>query len=593
MGLKMTVKSRKELLAALRPMYAQVTWKEKQRVLDGFVAATGYNRKHAIVLLNGASTEVSTPNQRVRKYDNEVTDALIEIWKASNRICSKRLIPFLPTIIKSLEKFGHLDVSDSTRSKLLTLSHASVDRLLKQERKKYAKRKSTTKPGYLLKKHIPIRTYSDWSDVRPGFFEADLVAHGGSSASGQFLHTLTMTDIDTGWTECSALIGKSEAEVLRSFISVKAELPFPLLGLDTDNGSEFINHAVLNWCTEERITFTRSREYKKNDQAHVEEKNGSVVRRLIGYDRFEGELSWRLLTKLYRVARLYINFFQPSLKLSSKERDGGNVKRMYHAAATPYQRVLGSVHVHLGVKQSLQKLFDSLDPLALLTELERFQTEFWSTSIPVQEARGQAILKQFIRAAAPVAPKSAKPAPTASRPRLAGKAPWIPTAPYPGRKKGKKTTLDEVWDEVCKELENEPLTTPREVFALLNRRYPNRFRQNQLSTIRDKLRVWRHQHSIPIEFEKLKPGRKTNIAEVWQLALGLLEEQPNISARGLHKSLMERFPELVNAGQRTSLLERLKPWRKEKMQRLVIAEPTINIPIIEEALALVSEIKRN
>ncbi len=220
-------------------------------------------------------------------------------------------MPFLPTIISSLEKFGHLKISTGTRDKLLTLSHASADRLLKQERKKYSRRKSTTRPGYLLKKHIPIRTYADWNDVTPGFFEADLVAHGGSSGSGQFLHTLTMTDIATGWTECSALLSKSEVSVLRAFTTVKATLPFPLLGLDTDNGSEFINHAVLNWCTEHSITFTRSREYKKNDQAHVEEKNGSVVRRLIGYDRFEGESSWRLLTMLYEIARLYVNFFQP------------------------------------------------------------------------------------------------------------------------------------------------------------------------------------------------------------------------------------------------------------------------------------------
>ncbi|MBX9723025.1 MAG: hypothetical protein K2X81_16610 [Candidatus Obscuribacterales bacterium] len=231
----MTTRSRKELLAALRPLYAQVTWKEKQRVLDGFVAATGYNRKHATVLLNRKTEENGAAWVRSRKYDEDVEVALIQVWKASNRICSKRLIPFLPTMINSLEKFGHLNISSTTRTKLLTLSRSSADRLLKNERKQYAKRKSTTKPGYLLKKHIPIRTYSDWNDVRPGFFEADLVAHGGSSASGQFPQTLTMTDIASGWTECSALLCKSEFSVLRAFELIKQLLPFPLLGLDTDN----------------------------------------------------------------------------------------------------------------------------------------------------------------------------------------------------------------------------------------------------------------------------------------------------------------------------------------------------------------------
>ena len=225
----MTFGSRKELLQALRPLYAQVSWTEKQRVLDGFVAATGYNRKHAIVLLNSDPVVVNNkPPKRNRKYDEVVATALIAIWKASNRICSKRLVPFLPTIIASLERFGHLTVSATARQKLLSLSHSSVDRILKGERKKYPRRKSTTEPGYLLKKHIPIRTYSDWNDVRPGFFEADLVAHGGGSPSGQFLHTLTMTDIATGWTECTSLICKSEVSVLRAFKKCRMEIPFPL-----------------------------------------------------------------------------------------------------------------------------------------------------------------------------------------------------------------------------------------------------------------------------------------------------------------------------------------------------------------------------
>jgi hypothetical protein len=584
----MTFKSRKELLHALRPMYAQVTWAEKQRVLDGFVAATGYNRKHAIVLLNGKPVAATKPPTRARKYDDEVTCALIAVWKASNRICSKRLIPFLPTIISSLERFGHLNISATTREKLLSLSHSSMDRLLRQERKKYPRRKSTTKPGYLLKKHIPIRTYSDWNDVRPGFFEADLVAHGGSSGSGQFLHTLTMTDIATGWTECAALICKSEISVLRAFHNVRKEIPFPLLGLDTDNGSEFINHGVLDWCDAENITFTRSREYKKNDQAHVEEKNGSIVRRLIGHDRYEGEESWRKLTLLYQTARLYVNYFQPSLKLSSKERDGGNVRRIYERAATPYQRLVGSAHASPEAKRKQEKLFHSLDPVVLLTDLEKLQSEFWSTAVPVQESASHRMLKRFIQASAPQPSEKQEVAPILKRARRSKV--WMPTAPYPGNKKGKKTNLDDVWEEVCCELAANPEMTPREVLRFIDLRHPNKCRQSQITTITDKLRRWRYEHSLPIEFARSKPGKKTNIEEVWQLAQGVLAEQPNVSANGLVRILTERYPEQAHKGQRTSIFARLKNWRKEHMPT-ELKNQISTISILEEALSLVSKIE--
>lgn len=584
------------MLLSLRPLYQQVAWKEKQRLLDSFVAATGYNRKHAISLLNAKGTSDEHSRSRARKYDDEVTEALIQIWKASNRICSKRLVPFLPIIISSLEKFGHLSISNSTREKLLSISHASADRLLRQERKKYGRRKSTTRPGYLLKKHIPIRTYADWNDVTPGFFEADLVAHGGSSASGQFLHTLTMTDIATGWTECCALLNKSEVSVMRAFASVKAGLPFPLLGLDTENGSEFINHGILNWCAENSITFTRSREYKKNDQAHVEEKNGSIVRRLIGYDRFEGEPSWRLLGMLYQISRYYVNFFQPSLKLSRKERDGGNVKRIYERAATPYQRIIGSSHIKPETKAKLKKLFDSLDPVVLLSELERLQTEFWSTAVPVEDDGQKRILKQLLAVTKPVREKTKVAAPTPNRPRRASQTEWTPTVPYPGNKKGKKTNLDEVWGEVCAELT--PTTTPRQVLVLLSQRYPGRFRPGQISTIGDKVRLWRYEHSLPLEFEKLKPGRKSNVDEVWQLALGELAVQPNLSCNALLSVLIERFPNKVNRGQRTSLSERLRCWRMERMEKLETAGDhlkgaSLNVTIFEEALNVVSQIGHN
>lgn len=592
MRLKMTAKSRKELLEVLRPLYSKVSWKEKQSVLDSFVAATGYNRKHAIVLLNRVNKSQAEPWKRVRKYDPEVAEALIKIWKASNRICSKRLVPFLPIMIETLERFGHLEVSSETREKLLSISPASADRLLREERKKYSKRKSTTKPGYLLKKHIPVRTYSDWNDVTPGFFEADLVAHGGPSGSGPFLQTLTMTDIATGWTECIALLCKSEYAVLNALNSITELLPFALQGFDTDNGSEFVNEGVLDWCAANKITFTRSREYKKNDQAHVEEKNGSIVRRLVGYDRYEGAASLQLLSKLYATARLYINFFQPSLKLSSKERDGGNVRRTYEKAATPHSRVNQSTDIDSTTKNKLKQLFESLDPVVLLSQMEKQQSDLWSTAVQIQEGPAQKILRKFItNKTADEVSKSSKKPPTPRRPKRAAKV-WTPPNPYSGDKKGKKTSLDEVWDEVCRDLELNPLMVPRQVLALLEERYPNRFRQTQLSTISDKLRMWRYQHSLPTEFEKLRPGKKSNVDEVWRLALGLLEAKPTLSCNALIKELVEKYPDRVNKGQRTSVYNRLKLWREENTQPLASKENEITgITIFEEALDVVSKMR--
>jgi hypothetical protein len=291
---------------------------------------------------------------------------------------------------------------------------------------------------------------------------------------------------------------------------------------------------------------------------------------------------------LYQIARLYVNFFQPSLKLSSKERDGGNVKRIYEAASTPYQRVAGSAHVQEKAKANLAKLFASLDPLLLLTELERLQAEFWSTAVPVDETRSVSILKQLIE------PKSSpvKAAPKPARPRRSHRKDWAPTAPYPGNKKGKKTSLDSVWDEVCQELCKEPLMVPRQVLILLEQRYPGRFRVTQLSTIKDKMRMWRHEHSLPVEFEKLKPGKKSNIDEVWLLAEEVLKVDPNISCRGLHRLLMGKYPDQVTSRQRTSLQTRQKYWRQEHLDQLEALEAKkMNVSIFEEALHVVSLIE--
>ncbi len=382
MRLTMSPQSRHELLRALRPQYQKASKSEKKQLLDGLVTATGYSRKYAVTLLSkNIGEKRQGKRSRKRKYDEGVVNALILVWKSANRVCSKRLIPFMPTMIESLTRFGHLDVSETVKAQLMTISPATADRLLKKEKLKYGKGKSTTKPGHLIKKHIPVRTFADWNDVVPGFLEGDLVAHCAENIRGQFLHTLTMTDIATGWTELEAVLSKNERDVLEAIIEIKDVLPFPLLGFDTDNGGEFINYGVLDWCTKNNITFTRSREYKKNDQAHVEEKNGSLVRRYIGYDRYEGIESWQLLSQLYGTARFFINFFQPCQKLISKERDGARVRKRYDKAKTPYERLLDSPTVAEEWKTRMRKIFPTLDPVALLKKIESFQTDLWKTAI--------------------------------------------------------------------------------------------------------------------------------------------------------------------------------------------------------------------
>lgn len=559
----MSKDGRQELLRSLQPQYQRASWKAKRKLLDGFVIATGYSRKHAIVLLNRDAVKLARKRNRRRLYE-DVKDAVIQVWDASNRICSKRLVPFLPVLVASMEKHEHLRISSEQREKLLALSPASMDRLLKEERRKYGKGRSRTKPGYLIKKQIAVRTFADWNDVQPGFLEADLVAHCGESVHGQFLHTLTLTDIATTWTECIALLRRSESDVMHGLSQLREILPFPLLGLDTDNGAEFINYSLLNWCTAESITFTRSREYKKNDQAHVEEKNGSVVRRLVGYDRYEGIESWRLLSGIYKLARIYVNFFQPSLKLMSKSRDGARVHRCYDRAKTPYERVLSCKSVAPEHKDRLREQFESSDPVLLLENIERLQLKFWATAIDPLPTNILAPVKVGNSTQVPSSAQQPRP------PRL--KRSGIPRKPavWSGRKPGRKTNIDEVWEEVCRELEQDPLLTAAEIINLLNDRYPGRFRATQLNTVKDKLQRWRSINMPDGEWRPCKPGRKTVLDEFWPEIEAELEKDPNVTLRGLIQKLSDSHPGAVRLTQRSTLCNKVKAWRKKHILSITL-----------------------
>lgn len=374
----MTSKSKRELLAAIRPRYLRANKTEKTLILDEFCATTGYHRKHAIRLLkHGPQAKKLKKLGRSKIYQGEVVSALIRIWEVCGRICSRRLHPYLPEIVQVLEQHQELILAAEVKHLICQISRASIDRCLKPARFEHRRGLSTTKPGTLLKKAIPVRTFTPWDEERPGFEEIDLVAHCGETTAGQYLNTLTVTDLATGWTECLAVQQKSQHQVTEAIRELRTRLPFPLLGIDSDNGSEFINDLLYNYCQNEHITFTRSRPYRKNDQAHVEQKNWSVVRNVVGYDRLETDVDWLLLKAIYTDLRLFVNFFQPVLKLVGKDRVGEKVIKRYDTATTPYQRVLDSPYVSKNIKTYLSLQYVLLNPVTLKFRIDANVAKLW------------------------------------------------------------------------------------------------------------------------------------------------------------------------------------------------------------------------
>jgi len=332
---------RREVLRHMAPQYREASSPQKQAVLADFVRLTGYHRTYARWLLNHAQEKRSTAKRPSRcEYGAEVEEALVQVWEQTNRLCSKRLIPFLSTAIEAMERHDRLHLNPESREQLLSMSAATADRLLRPHRQHAMRGLSTTRAGTLLKSTIPIRTFKQWDEQIPGFVEADLVAHCGSSVEGSYLFTLTLTDIAIGWTECLPLHTKSADAVLAALQHARTLFPFPLLGLDTDNGTEFMNDLLVAYCEAEHIPFTRGRPLLKNDQCYVEQKNGHLMRQVVGYDQYVREPASQYLNDLYRVLSLYVNSFQPSMKLCARLREGRRVRRIYDEAKMPLMRLL-------------------------------------------------------------------------------------------------------------------------------------------------------------------------------------------------------------------------------------------------------------
>jgi len=367
-----------ELINSYRKRYRKAGKTDKSRIISQIVEATGYCRKHVIMSLNG-DRHVSKRVTRNRKSKYAcVLQALRKIWAVANFICGKRLKPFMPQFIASLKLYGEISLTNQEEALLLEISPATIDRLLGPARKAIGiKGRSTTKPGTLLKQQIAVKTFAEWDNTRPGFLQVDLVAHCGISTGGEYINTLNMVDVATGWCVATAFMGRSERFCTTAIDEVTPHLPFTILGIDSDNGSEFINAHMKRYCENRTITFTRGRANKKNDSCFIEQKNWDIVRKMIGYKRLETYDELAVLKNIYRLLGLYQNYFQPSRKLISKVRVGPKVTKKYDDAQTPAQRLLTRNDTSKLVKRHLRQTFMQLNPAQMMRDIQKLISDLY------------------------------------------------------------------------------------------------------------------------------------------------------------------------------------------------------------------------
>jgi hypothetical protein len=369
-------RERQAYLDAIRTRYRRAKKSGKTAILDEFCAVCGYHRKYALRLLGAPfrrrKRAAAKPGPNSRYDTPELMEALRTIWLASDQLCSRRLKAALPLWLPHYAE-SFRPVSAETLTLLEAISAATIDRLLKPIRAKVGRRGlSGTKPGTLLKQQIPIQT-GVWDVTQPGFMEADTVAHCGDSLAGNFVWSLTMTDLCTGWTECRATWNKGAEGVMTQIKAIQKALPFPVKGFDCDNGSEFLNWHLLRYFESHKqpIQFTRSRPYHSNDNAHVEQKNWSHVRQLFGYDRFADPKLVKLMNDLYaNEFSLFTNFFCPTVKLVSKMRDGSKWVRKHSKPVTPAQRLIDHPDISPDNKIRLEEQIKSLNPFALQKNIQ-------------------------------------------------------------------------------------------------------------------------------------------------------------------------------------------------------------------------------
>jgi hypothetical protein len=374
----MSPQSVREYAASLRPRYVLADRAEKGRLLIEFCRLTGRHRKSAIRLLRHRPRRSTPRPGRPVTYGPEVVTLLHRVWEASDYLCGKRLAPFLPTLVEALERHQVLQIPPALRPTLLRISAPTIDRLLRPHHHHRPHGLATTGPSHpALAAQVPVRTFGEWQEVRPGSLQADLVGHCGESTEGFYLASLVAVDVATGWTECQAVWGKGNHRVSAGIYEIRRRLPMPLRALHTDNGGEFLNHILVPYCRQERIHFTRGRPWRKNDQAYAEQKNWAIVRRLIGYDRYTSHAALAQLNAVYEVLRLYWNFFQPLRKVTAKIRRGARVAKRYDRAQTPYQRLLASGILTDAQRHALAVRYQELNPVALRAQIQERLQRLW------------------------------------------------------------------------------------------------------------------------------------------------------------------------------------------------------------------------
>ncbi len=365
----MTTISGRDLLKALKARYLKATLEEKSKSLDEFCQNTGYNRKYAIRILQAGHRYVTKTKTGRKKYPGEILQLIVKIWELLDYPCGKRLKPSLLPIAETLERCKEIHpLNPEVKSQLGTIGRNTLDRYLKNERvaRRLSRGRGATRHGSVLKSSIPIRI-TNWDTANIGFMEMDTVAHCGDNLSGEFIYSLDMVEIATGWSEQIAVMGKGEAGIVAAIEEIKKGLPFDLKGLDSDTGSEFVNWHMVKWCKENKLFFTRSRPDRKNDNAYVEQKNYTHIRKWLGYRRYDTKRQLQLINDLYRnELRRFNNYFRPVMKIKTKEKVNNSVcKKTYDTAQTPYQRLMRSKQTPLKIKEQLRRLYESLNPVKL------------------------------------------------------------------------------------------------------------------------------------------------------------------------------------------------------------------------------------
>jgi Integrase core domain len=615
MDTKMTRAARAELANAVRRRYASAAGKDKRRILEEFVAATGYHEKSAIRVLNSQpAPKHRQTRRRPPLYDEAARAALIVLWEASDRVCGKRLKALLPILLAALERNGHLKLDEAIRPKVLSMSAATIDRLLRTPRNATRARKlRRVEPE--PRRRIRMRTFADWNEPLPGSMEMDLVAHCGAVNRGSYVHSLVLTDVASGWTEAAPLVVREGSMVVETLERIRVGLPFALRAVDVDNGSEFVNDRLIDYCLGHGIELTRSRPYRKNDQAWVEQKNGAIVRKLLGYRRFEGIAASRAITRLYGASRLFVNFFQPSFKLAAKHRDGAQVFKRYHPPQTPCERLLQAESIPMAAKNTLREISAELDPLKLLEEMRAVQAYLAAladgetppqlTSDPPDLAAFVASLSsawrageirptfsveakpRYLRGLQKVSARtrftvfSVEPKPAAPPTAIAASA-KLPERPRlifaePGH--AKIQALRMVWPIACRRLEELPTINATQLFQELCLRFPGRFTRKQYKTLLRRVNLWREDARArgvvigPKTYRRLsdKPrGRRPDIfREHWEEMVRCLEERPDQTALELLLEFQVRYPGRYTQRQLHSLQRRVRVWRREAVQRLI------------------------